>query len=548
MSVYGTTAARDRHGWFLGLTGPQIALLLVSATPAWLAMALGRWAALVVLAPAWVLTAVLVTVPVRGWSAAQWVGILLRQGLGQLRGWTTWRSAATTELPLRSRTEPRVRGQEQHEDQVDLPGVLTGIRLHDGPPLPGRIDRPALIQDLANRTWALTAQLTHPGIGMASDPDRDLMGAGLAELLESCSASGQVRHLALQVRTVPDDGTHRADWVRQHQHPEPHLSSDLHHVLDQTLQGAAVRTEIFLTVVADEATIGRDARRSGRGTLGRARVLHHRAAEIEARLLGALGCTHVDWLGTSDLAAAIRTGFEPGDAAALAQATLEQATIEQATIERAALEQPVPDQLLTAERTAGAHPDVQRDGAPTELVPLRAAGPVTARSTLRHYRHGDWASSATTILLPRKGALMGALARVLLPSVLGERRALTVFYRPLTHAQADRSTGRAEMSAAMGAELRRRVGRIERASERRASQQVHLTDEKLQRGRALVQITTAASVTVPAHWDAADHAHRLHASIRLCGFAPLPLDGAHDAGFAAATIPLGVGLPRRRAR
>jgi hypothetical protein len=526
MSIYGTTAARERHGWFLGLTGAQVALLLVAATPAWLAMAMGRWAALLVLAPAWVLTALVVTVPVRGWSAAQWVGILLRQSLGQLRGWTTWRSAAATELPQRSGAAPRDGDEDQLEDQVDLPGVLTGIRLHDGPPLPGRIERPALIQDLATRTWALSARLTHPGIGMASDPDRDLMGSGLAELLESCSASGHVHHLALQVRTVPDDGTHRADWVRHHRQPEPDLSADLHHLLDQTLQGAAVRTEIFLTVVADEASIGRDARRSGRGTLGRARVLHHLAAEIEARLLGALGCTHVDWLGTSDLAAAIRTGFEPGDAAALAQAGLDRSS---------------PDNADELE-------DDRRDGTRGELVPLRAAGPVTARSSLRHYRHGDWASSATTILLPRKGALMGALARVLLPSVIGERRALTVFYRPLTHAQADRTTGRAEMSAAMGAELRRRVGRVERASERRASHQVHLTDEKLQRGRALVQVTTAVSVTVPAHWDAADHAHRLHAAIRLCGFAPLPLDGAHDAGFAAATIPLGVGLPRRRAR
>jgi hypothetical protein len=502
MSVYGASATRDRHGWFLGLTGLQVTLLLVAATPAWLAMAVGRWAALLVLVPGWLLACALVAVPVRGWSAAQWLGVLARHAIGGLRGWTTWRAAAATDEP-------------DNPADADLPGILAGIRLHDGPPLPGRLDRPALIQDLAARTWAVTARITHPGIGMSADDERDLAAAGLAELLESCAGAGQVHHLALQVRTVPDDGTQRGEWVRTHRLPdEPPLSSHLHDVLDATLQTAAVRTEAFLTLVADEQVIGRDAKRAGRGTLGRARVLHHLLAEVEARLLGALGCTNVTWLDTTALAVAIRTGFEPGDAVALGDAALRR----------------------------------QAPGSTTPDVPIAAAGPATASTTLRSYRHGDWASSSTTILLPRKGALMGSLARVLVPSTIGERRALTVFYRPLAHSQADRRTGRAEMSAAMSAEVRRRIGRVERASERRATAQVHATDEKLQRGRALVQITTAASVTVPATWDSHDHARRLDAAIRLCGFAPLPLDGAHDAGFAAATIPLGVGLPRRRGR
>jgi hypothetical protein len=42
----------------------------------------------------------------------------------------------------------------------------------------------------------------------------------------------------------------------------------------------------------------------------------------------------------------------------------------------------------------------------------------------------------------------------------------------------------------------------------------------------------------------AELGRRLDASIRRAGFAPLRLDLAQDAGFAAATIPLGVGLDR----
>jgi hypothetical protein len=51
---------------------------------------------------------------------------------------------------------------------------------------------------------------------------------------------------------------------------------------------------------------------------------------------------------------------------------------------------------------------------------------------------------------------------------------------------------------------------------------------------------------VPADWDVAEAAQRMEASIRGAGFHPLRLDLAHDAGFAAAAVPLGVGLPGRR--
>ena len=72
----------------------------------------------------------------------------------------------------------------------------------------------------------------------------------------------------------------------------------------------------------------------------------------------------------------------------------------------------------------------------------------------------------------------------------------------------------------------------------------HETDEKLERGRALVRVSSVVAITVPATWNTHDHGRRLDSTIRLCGFTPLPLDGAHDAAFAAATIPLGTGLPR----
>ena len=499
-TVYGASAARDRQGWFFGLTGPQVFLVAGAGIPCWLAMAVGQWAALLGLLPLWAVTAALVCVPVRGWSAAQWIGVLARHLLGRGMGWTRWQSKAAV-------------GDVEDPGEADLPGVLAGIQIHDGPPMAGRGLRPAVIQDHAARTWAATARVTHPGIGMSDDDDRFRMGAGMAELFEAASAGGQLHLLAFQVRTVPDDGTERAEWVRHHARAtEPAISTRIHTQIDDAISGAAVRTEAFVTVVVREETIARDARRAGRGVLGRARILYAVMAEVEARLVGAIGATNLEWLDSAGLAVAIRNGFEPGDAPALADAAIHHA----------------------------------HDDSITAGVPLAAAGPTLASTTMRAYLHGQWQSISTTILLPRKGALMGALARTLIPSQIGERRALTVFYRPVAQGTADRSTGRAEMSATMAAEMRRKVGRVERARDRHAGEQLRETDEKLQRGRSLVKVASALSITVPAHWTGQDYGRQLDAAVRLCGFTPLPLDGAHDAAFVAATIPLGVGPRKNR--
>jgi len=179
-------------------------------------------------------------------------------------------------------------------------------------------------------------------------------------------------------------------------------------------------------------------------------------------------------------------------------------------------------------------------------VPMAAAGPSTAHTEMRHYNHDAWSSVTDTILLPDQGAILGALAPVFVPSAPGERRAVTVFYPAMSQSKADKVTGREEMSAIVGSELRRRSGRIERARQRRATAKVSNIDEKLAKGRALVRPCAAATVTVPNTWPIAEFARRLDASIRLAGFIPQRLDGAQDAAFAAAAIPLGIGVPRRR--
>ena len=492
--------ARDRTGWFFGMSGPALALVLVAGLPGLAAMNGGRWLVLALWVPAWVLLVALVTVQVRGRSVPGWAIALALHGLGGAMGWTSWQSRAAA-------------GVAADLGEVDLPGVLAGIQIHDGLPLGPTMNRVALVQNHSSRTWAAVARIVHPGIGLAEPGERNRMGAGLAELQEIASAAELIDLLAIQVRTVPDDGAERAAWQDAHRRAGTAvLARQVNDLLCSMLTPASVRTEAFVTIVVGEDRIAKPAKEAGGGIDGRARVLHGAMAEVESRLRGPMGCTQVSWLDSPDLAVAIRTGFAPGERAGLVAAGV------------AARDNP----------------------AVATGVPLAAAGPTRAAAEMRHYDHDAWSSVTDTILLPERGAILGALAPVLAPTTPGERRALTVFYPAMGQGRADRLAQRAQMSAITGGELRRATGAVARAKQRRAQARALGLDEKLAKGRALVRPCAAATVTVPNTWPVSEFGRRLDASIRVPGFIPLRLDLAQDSGFAAGAIPLGVGLPRTR--
>lgn len=492
---YGSWSA-DRQGWLLGLSGAAWTSIGLGGLPLLVAVGARRWPLAAGWTPIWALVVIAVAVPVRGRSALRWTGDCLARAVGISAGWSDWQSRAAG-------------GVATYSETADLPGVLSGIAVHDGPPYGPLMVRPAMVADHRARTWAVVARIAHPGIGLTEASGRARMGAGLAELLEGAATSGLASVLALQVRTLPDDGAERAAWARTHLRPDaPPLAAAVTAELTGLMAQAGIRHEAFLTVVVPEARIGRLSRDTGGGVEGRARILHALMGQLEARLLGSVGATSVDWLDTPALATAIRTGFAPGDRAGLVTAQL-------------------------AATGAG--------------LPLAAAGPTaTPVPDRRHYSHDAWHTATCTVLLPDKGAVMGALAPVLTPAAPGERRSVTVFFEPVGRARADRLVGAQAMSADLAADLRRRGGFQTRAAHRRDAARVAGQDLRLADGNALVRVALAAAVTVPDGSPISEAARRLEGSITVAGFTPLRLDLAQDTGFAAACIPLGIGPPARR--
>jgi hypothetical protein len=493
--------SKDKQGWFIGLGGGTWVVLLLTGLPVLLGIGSHAWLLVLAWLPVWAVVIVLAAVPVRGRSAFRWALDSLTRCFGVVMRWTDWQSKAAA-------------GIAEKFDDADLPGVLSGIRTHDGPPFGPLMARPAIIADNRERTWAAVARITHPGIGLSEVGARTRMGNGLSELLEGAATGEMASLVAVQIRTVPDDGAERAAWQERNLRKDaPRLALRVDAELSQVMVQAGVRHEAFVTVVVPEHRIAKQAKEAGGGVDGRARVLYGVMGEIEARLMGPVGCTAVSWLDSPALAAAIRTGFAPADRA----------------------------MLTTAAIAAQSDPNV------AAALPMSAAGPSsTPNPERRYYAHDAWHSVTCTVLLPDKGAVMGALAPVFTPTTAGERRSATVFFEPIPGHKAERLVDNESMSSELAASVRRRSGFAQRARHRRDAARVENQDVRLAEGNALVRVAIAAAVTIPNTWSITDYGRRLESSITGCGFTPLRLDLAQDSGFAAACVPLGIGLPKRR--
>lgn len=490
--------SRDHIGFFFGMSLVELIALAGSGLPVLWAMSRQQWASMWIFLVIFALVAVVTLVRIQGRSAVGWVKAVLLYGVATVR-----RSRAFTSRAAAGRADDL--------DAADLPGVLQALEVHDGPPNGPAMARPAIIRDHAARTWAVTAAVTHPGIGMSDPSERNGYAAGLTGLLDVCSRGEMIDEVIFMVRTVPDDGAERGIWLQRHRVPSrPELARRVNDDLQAGLTQASVRTESFVTIVVPEHRMARLARESGGGIDGRARVLYGLMAEVESQLRGGMGAIDVRWLTSPELALACRTGFAPGDRAGIIEA------------------------LAAREQDAGVNAE----------VPWAMAGPSGADTAVRHYSHDAWDSVSATVKLPTKGAVVGALAPVLAPTELGERRSVMVAFPILTQAVAERKADNAEFASEMGNELRRRAGIKPRARHRNEAAKAQGMDEKLARGNCLTRPYAIATVTVPRTQPITEYGRRLDAAIRVAGFAPLRLDLAQDRAFAASTIPLGVCLTR----
>ena len=505
MSINGLYSGwrRERFGPFGGLSGRQAGALALSWLPPLAAVGRSHWGSALQLGTASVLVSILVVVPVKGRPAVKWLWDALLFAAGRALGWAEFRARAATG-----------EGSQARLDEPDLPGVAAVLKFHDGPPLALALSV-CVIQDPRAGRWSATAAVSHPGLGNADAQMRELYAGQLGGMLAAAAATEEICRISVQIRTVPDDGAERAAWVADHRSPHaPAAVVEATDQLESLMLSTAVRHEVFVTVAVAESKIRRAAKEAGGGIDGRAQVLYRHLQEIEQRLRG-LGATNVSWLSTQELAAAIRTGYNPADAVCLQRARQE------------------------ATR-----------GRLTVLGPrLGAAGPSAALPpSPRAYTHDASTTVSYALLLPELATRVGSLARMLAVSRSGERRTLTLHYEPIPVGRAGRQVEHDLWASEISQDLRTKRGFRVGRKERRRAQETAAHEQQLAAGHTMVRVAGVAAVTVPSHWNVEDHAASLEAASRACGYGLLRLDLAQDVGFVAACIPIGVGLSSRESR
>ena len=495
--VYRDLNTRERQGWVMGLTVAQAMWCVGAGAPVLASMSVGRYRA----AFGWALVAaavvVLVVVPVRGRPAFRWLADLTMFQWGVLMRWSRWQSMAAL-------------GLVDDPDVADLPGVLARLEFPDGPPYRGA-GRVCLIHDTAEGRWGATARLTHSGTGMLSDEECERLADRLGSMLIGLSHRETINRVSLLVRTVPDDGAEYATWRAGHEVADaPWLARQATDEIDHTVAAVSVRTELFVTVSGTESALRRQARDAGGGVAGRASVLYRTLDGIEDGL-HSIGARAVTWLGATGVAEAIRTGFNPATAAALAHQHLAR---------------------------------VQGESGQGGGLPLSQAGPTIAPTpAARAYHHDGFSSVAWAVQPSEAGTVFGALGPLLAVRTAGERRTLAVHYEVLTAADASRQVRSSRFAQNVIADTKAHRGFSATALEQRRRGGALAQESAVAAGHALVRWTIASSITVPRHWNLEDHAAQLEndASGR---FRLLRLDLAQPSAFVAAAIPVGIGLPR----
>ena len=382
----------------LGTLGtPQFVVLGLGLLPALFFLQAQAWILFAVALLSWLLLFAVVALPIRERPAWLWIA----DGLMHMIGKST-RTDQYTAKAVGSGLS------SEEATQFDLPGGLQGFEVFDGPThAPSDMRRLCVLKD-PEGGWVMVARLEHPGLSL-TDPDAgDRWASALGDMLSAVARGEQLPHrVSLYVRTVPDDGAERAAWRRANSPTDvPEQVARDAEAVEASVLSQSISHEVYCAIrFRDEALVA-GASRSTRRTLDSRIAAMYRALPEVTGLLTSAGCEQVTWLSKGEVAAAVRTGFNPAAAQSI--------------------------QVARAAKALGFE-------AFDEVQPA-AAGPSAAPSPhARYYDHDGFRSAAYSLILPEMGTQVGSLGPLLTPGQPGERRSLALHYEPFDDKEASKA-------------------------------------------------------------------------------------------------------------
>ncbi|MGW4204214.1 SCO6880 family protein [Streptomyces sp. NPDC004726] len=290
---------RSRRGILLGLSLPQ--LLLTSATLALLMVTVvstGLTGA-AVLAPLWAAVAALVLVKRNGRSLIDWAPVVLRYAHRRRTGQTLWLA--------RPVSRPRQDGI------LHLPGTSASLRV-----VTPHGSEAAAVYDPHRRTLTAIARVSSRAFALLDPATQNTHVTGWGRALAGISRNGHIAAIQVLERTVPDSGDTLTRHWTQHGHPQTPVAGQVYADLVTAAGPAAAPHEAYLAISLDLRAAKRLISQAGGGLPGAFTVLEQTTASV-AQAIRSAGLTVTGWLTSTEIAAVIRTTYDPAALSRLQQ-------------------------------------------------------------------------------------------------------------------------------------------------------------------------------------------------------------------------------------
>ncbi|PPS89926.1 SCO6880 family protein [Streptomyces sp. MH60] len=468
---------RSRRGVLLGLSVPQLVVAGLSGLLL-LAVILARGVVgALQLIPLWAVIALLVFVRHRGRALADWAPIVVRYALRRMRGQLVW-------LTRPSRRPTR-------EGLLHLPGTAASLRVTTAPDGKyGAVHNPhtgtlTAVVKVSSRAYALL----DPGTQQANV-------GGWGRALAALARTGQIARIQVIQRTIPDSGDALRRYWEEHGRPDTPMAGAIYNELIQSAGPAAAPHEAYVAVSLDTKAARQLINQADGGLTGAFSVLAQLTSTFDQAARTA-GLTPTGWLTAREIAAVVRTSYDPK-----ALATL--------------------DRWSTAGR-----PEAEPAAAGPVVVVEKADHIATDSAVHATYWVENW---------PRTETSAGFLHQLLFTG--GVRRTLSLSYEPKNLDAALRDVQRKKSSVIADAAERARRGQVDSEADSIEYQDIKSRERQLIAGHADVALTGLLTVSA----DTEDELRTACAVVETAAVGAQldlrPLTWQQAEAFTAAALPL----------
>lgn len=464
---------RSTRGLILGFSAPRVAIVAAAATVAVLGMVAANAIGLAISALLWAPLAATAFVRVGGRPLIEWAGTAMQFGTRKSAGQDQYRAS----LLMR----PRPAGT------LALPGDAAALRLH--------VDSSsgaAMIHDPHRQTLTAILSVSHPAFVLLDADDRTQRVSRWGRVYASLAQTGTCAAIQVLEAAVPDPATGQVEWYQSRGRRDGGWADHQYRTLLDQVRLAAGTHRTTISLSLNMRAAARAIKAAGRGVVGAAEVLRGDMSSLTDSLRQA-GLGVGSWLGEAELAAIVRTAYDPAV-------------------------------VLDPRNDPGAN--------------LSHAGPVSVSEHWDRLRHDSgWSSVLWVSEWPRIDVAADFLhALVFSPGV---RRTLSLVARPLPTDVALRQLRKEKTGAVADMAHKQKVGQIADFSDSQEYEDLLNRERSVVAGHTDVEFAGLIAVTA-GDSDALEAAvAQITRAAAQAACEVRPLYGRQAQGFVCAALPLG---------